>query len=271
MIARCPNASRYSVEWDEPGRSNFLGVREHVTVYNRKTGNLQDSMFLRLSGVRESDIKAVASRSGDFDDIRHRLMPRQEVADETLERQLQQATGEGDAARAGRLLSQGADANYLPDETKYAIPDDVYVSSNYLDKGSPLRIAAGHSDMPMIRLLLEHGADVKKAERTEGSLLVRKSSVEVAGLLVEHGADVNGPVSKPDAWGSTPITPLMSAAFDGDLEMVRFLLAHGADATMKGTEGKTALDLAREELARKSTDTGAGLRETIHILEQARQ
>ena len=40
-------------------------------------------------------------------------------------------------------------------------------------------------------------------------------------------------------------TPLIGAAEKGHLEVVRFLLAHGADKTLKKKDGKTAMDLAR--------------------------
>ena len=41
-------------------------------------------------------------------------------------------------------------------------------------------------------------------------------------------------------------TPLMGAAANARLEILDLLLAHGADPSMKTTEGKTAADLARE-------------------------
>ena len=38
----------------------------------------------------------------------------------------------------------------------------------------------------------------------------------------------------------------MSAAASGDAESVKALLAHGADASARGADGKSALDHARE-------------------------
>jgi ankyrin repeat protein len=73
--------------------------------------------------------------------------------------------------------------------------------------------------------------------------------------LLEHGADVN--VTANDGG-----TALMLATSSGDREIVRVLLARGADVSGKFTEsGKTALMLAREkgfaEIARMLEEAGA--------------
>ena len=62
--------------------------------------------------------------------------------------------------------------------------------------------------------------------------------------LIAHGADVNARAD--DGW-----TPLMYASYQGNAKVVEALLDAGADKELKATsgyfEGKTALDLAREE------------------------
>ncbi|KAH9976553.1 ankyrin repeat-containing domain protein, partial [Russula compacta] len=45
---------------------------------------------------------------------------------------------------------------------------------------------------------------------------------QVAELLHRHGADV-------DVWGESEATPLQSACEGGRVDMVRWLLNHGAD------------------------------------------
>ena len=42
-------------------------------------------------------------------------------------------------------------------------------------------------------------------------------------------------------------TPLMNASYSGNTEVVRVLLAAGADKDLRSNNGKTALDLAIEE------------------------
>ena len=68
---------------------------------------------------------------------------------------------------------------------------------------------------------------------------VNMGHLEVVQQLIGQGADVNG----KDALGNTP---LMSAAYTGQDDMVCILLASRADVTAKGFDSKTAKDLAQE-------------------------
>ena len=61
------------------------------------------------------------------------------------------------------------------------------------------------------------------------------SPIMIVKALVDAGADVN-------AHSVDNITPLHGAVFTGDLEMVRYLLEHGADITVKEWQGKTPFD-----------------------------
>lgn len=56
------------------------------------------------------------------------------------------------------------------------------------------------------------------------------------------------PDPEPGPW-SPAFTPLMSAAFGGHAEIVKVLLAAGADVNRKNLEGSTALDAARKNRA----------------------
>ena len=68
--------------------------------------------------------------------------------------------------------------------------------------------------------------------------------IEAVAALISHGADVNA----RDQYGRTP---LMRASGYGRAKVVEALLDAGADKQLKATsgdwEGKTALDLARDE------------------------
>ena len=78
-------------------------------------------------------------------------------------------------------------------------------------------------------------------------------AVDVARLLLERGADPNAPLKKPilqrqhtfgDGTLGAGATPLMRAAKSGDIELVRVLLAAGADPKLTLPNGTTALMLA---------------------------
>lgn len=58
-------------------------------------------------------------------------------------------------------------------------------------------------------------------------------------ILISSGANVNIATN-------TGFTPLMRAAFRGDLGQIKLLLANGADATLKQGNVRTALDYARD-------------------------
>jgi Ankyrin repeats (many copies) len=63
--------------------------------------------------------------------------------------------------------------------------------------------------------------------------------VEMLADFLAHGADVNG---RYTAWFSTP---LHAAAGMGHAEAVRFLLASGADRTLRNVWGSTPAGTAR--------------------------
>ncbi|HVI39517.1 MAG TPA: ankyrin repeat domain-containing protein [Anaerovoracaceae bacterium] len=65
------------------------------------------------------------------------------------------------------------------------------------------------------------------------------SNPQVVELLIKHGLDVN-------QTGYDLRTPLHQATKGGRLEIVKLLLANGADPTKKDNEGFTALELAED-------------------------
>jgi uncharacterized protein len=68
-------------------------------------------------------------------------------------------------------------------------------------------------------------------------------SVPIARLLLEHGA----PVNARQGGGDLGFTPLMEAAFNGQIDMVETLLRHGADRGLADSNGQTAADHARAQ------------------------
>jgi ankyrin repeat protein len=95
---------------------------------------------------------------------------------------------------------------------------------------TPLMVAASvNADADVVRLLLEKGADLNAADSVGVTPLISAANVDnrdAAELLLARGAD-------PHAQARTghPSTPLMAAAFNGNLPLVRALLARKADVT----------------------------------------
>jgi ankyrin repeat protein len=82
--------------------------------------------------------------------------------------------------------------------------------------------------MPILNLLLDHGADVNLTSPGEGTALVaggRRGHIHAVIALVEHGAEVN--VLTPE-WG----TPLTASVRAGQFDVVKYLVEQGADANL---------------------------------------
>ena len=107
---------------------------------------------------------------------------------------------------------------------------------------TPLHWAVMADQPAMVKLLLDRGA-AAGAESYEGRPLSNARSVPVARLLLEHGAPVNTPGEQR--------APLHAAAYDGRFEVLKELLARGANVNATNSWGATSLhEAARSEAAR---------------------
>ena len=108
----------------------------------------------------------------------------------------------------------------------------------------PLALAAFFGFPETVRLLLARGADASQVARNPMKIQALHSAVtgsfDSVKLLVEAGAPVNGKQDK--GW-----TPLHEAVNRNDLEMTRYLIAHGADPRLQNDEGKSAIGLAADK------------------------
>jgi len=133
---------------------------------------------------------------------------------------------------------------------------------------SPLLTATNNRHYILGKYLVEHGADVNLANSQAftplylatdnrniegGDFPVPKPDMdhlEFIKVLLDHGAKVDARVNAntetrtifTNQWFFEPgTTPLVRAAQSGDLELVKLLLAHGADPKAKNNFGDTAL------------------------------
>lgn len=112
------------------------------------------------------------------------------------------------------------------------------------DGFTPLGLASFFGHPEAARLLLASGADPNLAAQNSTRVAplhsaVAGGSVEIVRELLAHGADVH-------ARQDLGFTALHGAAVEGIQEMIRLLLDHGADPYAKNDPGKTPGDLARE-------------------------
>ena len=113
------------------------------------------------------------------------------------------------------------------DVVRVLLDHGANVNTLYKNK-TPLISAYDNGHLGMMRLLLEHGADVD-ARDDFGNLLLKRASIdgqaEVVQLLLQHNADVN-------SRGYLDWTPLQEASLFGRTKVVQILLDHGADVAL---------------------------------------
>ena len=141
----------------------------------------------------------------------------------------------GDLETVQFLLDAGAKAGDFPKS------NDPRATDIAAGIRTPLMWAAYHNDVPMVRLLLEHGADPNQSTYF-GSPLSHacwNDSFEAAELLIDNGANVN------DRDAVAGFTPLHWAAGNETLRhhLVKLLLGSGADPNAAGGESVGALGM----------------------------
>jgi ankyrin repeat protein len=136
------------------------------------------------------------------------------------------------------LISKGADVNIQATDGNAAI------------------IEAAGSSPEVFKLLVENGADIN-LKKTDGSgaffdcmatiinygYEFSSEYQEVVSYLLTNGADVDDAPISGDLQG---FTPLIFAARDNQLEIVRLLIDHGANVNAKNVYDQTPLSVAEE-------------------------
>jgi uncharacterized protein len=126
----------------------------------------------------------------------------------------------GQVGLATELLEKGADPNAADDYKRAALFAAIDLRNFNHDKYGDLP-TDGRDPLPLIQALLHKGADPNR----------RTDTVPVHGLMQFDGSWVNFDGQ----------TPFIRAALSGDIEVMRLLLANGADPSIKTTQGTTAL------------------------------
>jgi ankyrin repeat protein len=167
-----------------------------------------------------------------------------------------------------QLLDKGANPN--PRLTRLVKPRKLLVFGiDILTAGAtPVLRAATQADLPVLRVLLEHGADPNLTTVQQATALMLAAglgyrdvysqgtdadSIEFMKVTLEHGAQVNATDDKGN-------TALHGAAQRGSTSVIDFLIDHGARLDATNAQGRTPLDEAqasfppREQAAERLRD-----------------
>jgi len=125
--------------------------------------------------------------------------------------------------------------------------------------------AVSERHLDTVKMLIAHGADAN-VQRDGKPVLIEavRGGEEMLILLLEHEADINAVTVDPNGRGGPGETALMKAVSLHDKELVRYLIAAGADVSIRNTAGDSALDLAEEEKEKGRIDP-----EIVRMLREA--
>jgi len=181
--------------------------------------------------------------------------------------QLADAVIKKDTVKIQRLLQSGIDINtqhptsgttvlmiassyyYYDDMVEYSISEGVDV--NLKDsEGKTALLWASSNSLENAKILISSGAKVNEAANDgmtpflQSTLGVSsgKVPIEICELLRNKGANINASLQRKSAMGWTA---LHYAVVNGDLELVKYLIKHGANVNKSTGEGSSPLFLAK--------------------------
>jgi len=234
----------------EPAIQPLLEVLENSESLTRSVEYWRDHAFSReMLGVERPAWEALkAILKGDFFEERVYYVPQWKGRDEAIAEiklLLEKHRGVSPAER-GELLRNGFRLRQAIEDGEVGVVKDILERhpelSNHQTDEHVLMMAALRGNAKMVRLLLEHGADVSAREFDGATALHRavfSQSPEVVRLLLEAGIDVNA----RNADGRTALHVALALSGIGTPEdrrdVIVLLLEHGADVSIRDKAGRT--------------------------------
>jgi len=117
--------------------------------------------------------------------------------------------------------------------------------------------AAGRGEIELLEFLLSHDANPNArtvSGQTALGAAAAQGQLRACELLVVHGAFIDGRTA------FSRQTPLMEAAMEGHPQVIKFLLARGANVALRGSSGLSARDWAAQ----------LGDERTVQLLDEAK-
>ncbi|MEW6737588.1 MAG: ankyrin repeat domain-containing protein [Acidobacteriota bacterium] len=139
------------------------------------------------------------------------------------------------------------------------LQSDVDVNAKSKDGNTALMGAALNNRVDVIKVLLENGADIHLEDKYGNTALayaVNNNSLEAVEMLLNKGAkvDVKDNVIKSTSGNPNPPSTdtddqpiIITAASNGQKQIVKALIDKGVDVKVRNKIGKTALSIATEK------------------------
>lgn len=139
------------------------------------------------------------------------------------------------------------------DVVRFLLDRGAELDARMKDGATPILYAAAFNPDPAVfELLLEKGANLDLTGKDGLTILhaaARNKNLEPARILLKRNVNVNAPLPEGTFEGETPLH--WACLFASD-EMIRLLVAHGADVNAQSEDGRTALFRAA---SRQSVET----------------
>jgi len=132
-----------------------------------------------------------------------------------------------------------ATMNGFTDIVLILINHDVGINLKNSNGITPLMVAARNDRLDCVKVLLESGADPKVLDEDGANCLYNIRRTKIAEILIESGAEVNNVAIDGD-------TPLHVACINKFVDLSVYFISKGADLKVKNKEGKTPIDIAKE-------------------------
>jgi len=160
------------------------------------------------------------------------------MQEEAFDEVVYRAAADGNIGAVKSVLAAGFDVN------------DRFASHDENDADTMLCLASEHGHYDLVKLLLERGADPNLSDNEQFDIrpLMIVFDERAIDLLVASGAAIDYARRPRDDEAGGRETALMWKVKFLQINCVRALLKNGASFSLRDDDGKTALDMARQNL-----------------------